>query len=90
METRLKNLLDKKLYRDILTFFYKNQTSVDSVGGISTWVGDSRENVHSALDKLVKMGVLNEDSQGVTKGYCYTRDEEIMDIIEELMQDAKS
>ena len=90
METTLKNLLDKKLYRDILSFFYRNQMSVDSVGGISTWVGDSRENVQSVLDELVDLGVLNRDSEGVTKGYCYTRDEEIMAIVEGLMQDAKS
>ena len=88
METTLKNLLDKKLYRDILSFFYENQMSIDSVGGISTWVGNNRENVHSALDRLVDLGVLNKHSEGITNGYCYTRDEKTMKIVEELMKDA--
>jgi hypothetical protein len=90
MEATLKNLLDKKLYRDILAFFYSNQMSVDSVGGVSTWVGDSRENVQSVLDEFVGLGVLNKDGEGVTQGYCYTRDEKIMEIVEGLMQDAES
>jgi GTP-sensing pleiotropic transcriptional regulator CodY len=59
---------------------------VDSVGGISAWVGDTRENVLAALEKLVESGVLNKDSEGGMKGYCYTRDEKTMKMVEELLK----
>ncbi|MFC1548539.1 hypothetical protein ACFL5E_01115 [Candidatus Omnitrophota bacterium] len=90
MKDALKKLLQDKLSRDILSFFYENPTSVDSVGGISAWVGESRKKVLSSLEKLVELGVLSKDSEEGAKGYGYTRDEEIMEIIEELMQDAKA
>ncbi|MBD3425966.1 MAG: hypothetical protein GF409_01890 [Candidatus Omnitrophica bacterium] len=87
MENTLKELLEKKIYRDILRFFYKNQRSVDSAEGIAAWVGKDTDQVQEALDQLVEIGVLNRDAEGSTRGYCYTRDEDIMNIIQELMPD---
>ncbi len=86
MKETLQELLKDRLCRDILLFFSENQASVDSAGGISAWVGDTRENVSAALEKLVEAGVLNKDSEGGTKGYCYTRDEKTMQIVEELLK----
>ena len=90
MKDKLKKLMKNKLVGDILTFFYQNQTSIDSVGGISAWVHEDREKVRVALDKLVKLGVLEKDTSGVTKGYSYTRNEKIMKIVKELMRNARS
>ncbi len=89
MKDKLKKVLKDKLSRDILEFFYQNQTSIDSVGGISAWVHEDREKVQEALDKLVKLGVLEKDTSGVTKGYSYTHDEKTMRIVKDLMHDAK-
>ena len=87
MKKRIKIALKDKLTRDILAFFYKNQASVDSVGGLSTWVRNDRKEVQAAMENLVKLGVLEKDSMGVTKGYSYTRDPKIMKIVKELMRD---
>ena len=85
MKDKLRKILKNRLSRDIVTFFYQNQRSIDSVGGVSTWVNDEREKVQSALDKLVRLGVLEKDSTEAAKGYCYTRDKKTMKIIKELM-----
>jgi len=85
MKTELEKLLKDSLAREILTFFYQNQTSIDTVGGVSAWVNDEREKVRSVLDRLARLGVLQKDSQGAMKGYCYTRDEKIMKIVKDLM-----
>ena len=89
MKDKLRRILKDRTTRDILKFFYQNQASIDSVGGISTWVRDDRKKVQSALDELVKLRVLEEDSSGAAKGYSYTRDEKIVKIIEGLARDAE-
>lgn len=87
MKRDLKRILKDKLTREVLTFFYQNQSSVDSAGGVSAWVSDDRERVQSALDRMVELGVVEKDSMGSTNGYCYTRDEKIMKVVKSLMQD---
>jgi hypothetical protein len=82
MKKDLKKLLDNKLASDILEFFHQNQGSIDSVGGISAWVNGEREQVKELLDELVRLGVLEQDVEGITEGYCYTRDEKMMKDIE--------
>ncbi|MEA3489318.1 MAG: hypothetical protein U9R44_03120 [Candidatus Omnitrophota bacterium] len=86
MKNRLRKILEDRIARDILTFFYRNQSSVDTVGGVSSWVQSDQKKVQSRLEKLVKAGVLEKDSMGATNGYCYTRDEKKMKIVEELIE----
>ena len=86
MKDELKELLKNKLVKDILTFFYQNQASIDTVGGVSAWVHSDRKRVKNALDKLVRLGVLEKDSMGSTNGYCYTHNEKIMHVVKELMR----
>ena len=86
MKENLKKILKNKLSRDILSFFYQNQASIDTVGGITTWVHSDRSKVKAVLDKLVSLGILEEDSIGSTKGYCYTRDKKIMKLVQEEMK----
>jgi len=87
MKDKLQGVMQDKLVKEVLMFFYQNQASVDSVGGVSTWVRNEREEVQSALDELVKLGVLEEDSTDSAKGYSYTRDEKTMNVVKSLMQD---
>lgn len=85
MKEKLEKILKQELAMEIVRFFYQNQASIDSVGGVSTWVQKSREEVRDALEELVALGVLEKDSTGGTNGYCYTRDKRIMKIVEGLM-----
>lgn len=88
MKEKLNNILKKELAMKIVMFFYQNQSSMDSVGGVSTWVQKSREEVRDTLESLVAIGVLEKDSTGGTEGYCYTHDGETMKIVEGLMDNA--
>jgi hypothetical protein len=86
MKEKIEKILKNKLGRDIITFFYQNQSSIDTVGGVSAWVHNERGKVKKVLDDLVKLGVLEEESIGPTKGYCYTRKVKVMKIVRELMK----
>ncbi|MBU0682822.1 MAG: hypothetical protein ABIH85_01775 [Candidatus Omnitrophota bacterium] len=90
MKDKLERIMKDKLMKDVVSFFFQNQSSVDSASGISAWVCSRRGNVQPVLDELVKLGVLEEDSIGSAKGYCYTRDMKIMNIIEDLMKNGKN
>ena len=85
MKEKIRKILKDKLSKDVLAFFYQHQASIDTVGGITAWVHSDREKVKKVLDKLVELGILEEESISSTKGYCYTRDEKIMKIVKELM-----
>ncbi|MGD2279375.1 MAG: hypothetical protein PVH45_04715 [Candidatus Omnitrophota bacterium] len=87
MTDTIKKALKDKLSREILTFFYQNQSSIDTVSGVAAWVRADRDKVKQALDKLVQLGVLEEDSIGSTKGYCYTRKENVMKAMKKLMSE---
>ncbi len=86
MKAKLKKKLNDDLVKDILMFFYEHQASIDTVGGVSTWVGSDRGKVEDALDELVRLGVLEKDSMGSTNGYCYTRDKKVMKIVRGLIE----
>ena len=85
MENKIKKLLKNAAAKEILSFFYQNQTSIDSVGGVSVWVNRDRSEVEKVLDEMVSLGILGKDSTGATRGYCYTRDSKMMKIIDKIM-----
>ena len=87
MKAELKEKLKDKLARKILMFFYQNQGSIDSASGVAAWVHSDREEVKGVLDFLVGLGVLHKDATGVTKGYCYTRDEKVMKVVDDLLKE---
>ena len=86
MKEKIRKILKNKLGRDIVMFFYQNQSSIDTASGIAAWVHNDKSEVKEVLDELVHVGVLEEDSMGGTKGYCYTRETKIMKIVQELMK----
>lgn len=90
MREKLQKILKQKLAMEIVKFFYENQASIDSVGGVSTWVQTGRQEVRDMLEALVDLGVLKKDSTGGTEGYCYTGDKKTMKIVEELMENDQS
>lgn len=86
MKAKIRKMVSNSLARDILKVFYENQGSIDSIGGVSAWVHSDRDKVRDILDEFVRLGVLNEDSTGGTKGYCYTRDKKIMKVVKDLLE----
>jgi len=86
MKKQLEGKLKNKLEKDIITFFYTNQGSIDTVSGVAAWVHEDKKKVKKALESLVEIGVLEYDSTGAAKGYCYTRDKETMKIIKKVIE----
>lgn len=81
-----KKIIKDRLTKDILAFFHMNQGSIDTVSGVSAWVQEDKKKVKDALDSLVGLGILEEDSTGSTKGYCYTRNKHLMKMIEKIIE----
>lgn len=73
----LTELLKDQIYFKILKFFSENPNSIDTPKGIATWTGQDREIVKSALDKLVKIGILTAHKVSSTTGYSYTDDPQL-------------
>ena len=86
MKDRLKKIVGNKLARDILAFFHMNQGSIDTVSGVAAWVREDKKKTEDVLDSLVKDGMLEKDSSGSTKGYCYTRNRKAMKIIKKIIE----
>ncbi|MCK4851583.1 MAG: hypothetical protein KAS86_00570 [Candidatus Omnitrophica bacterium] len=86
MKDKLRKIVENKLARDILAFFHMNQGSIDTVSGVSAWVREDKKKTEAVLDSLVKAGMLEQNSSGSTKGYCYTRDRKAMKIIKEIIE----
>ena len=70
----LKKLLKDRIYFKIIKFFNENPASIDTPRGISTWIGENKQNVKTALLKLSKLKILNAHQVTSTTGYSYTRD----------------
>lgn len=69
-----KKIFASPLHLKIIRFFHENQASIDTPRGIATWIGEDRAKVKSALEDLVKGGILVADRAASTTGYGYTRD----------------
>jgi len=74
----LNKLLKGRIYFKIVNFFHENPTSIDTPRGISTWIGESKQSVKSALLKLAKLKVLTAHKVTSTTGYSYTTDPKVV------------
>jgi len=86
MRQSIDKILKNKLAREITGFFFHNQSSIDTVSGVSAWVHEDKKKVRETLDRLAKAGILEEDSKAATKGYCYTRNKKVMDKVRKIME----
>lgn len=82
----IKNLFKSKIHTRIMRFFHENPASIDTARGIATWINQDLGKVRTALNKLVKAGVLISHESGSTTAYTYTRNERIVSRIEKLLQ----
>jgi len=79
---KISNVLRCPVKKKIITFFYENPQSLDSVRGISTWINIKPKIVKKALEELVRDGILVAHRGSSTTGYAYTQDKDIMVQIE--------
>jgi len=72
--------------RRILNFFQEHPHAVETVRGISTWLGDETEVIQEALESLVGRKWLTADQTSAVRGYVLTRDERLLTQIQELTE----
>lgn len=83
----ISKICQSDLHFKIISFFYENQSSVDTVKGISIWVNHRPDEVSKVLEELVNLNILMAHrSEGVT-GFAYTQNKEISNSIDNYIQD---
>lgn len=69
MPPKARRVPRSKIHRKIVLFFAENQGSIDTPRGISAWVNENLKSVRTALEDLVKAGVLKAHRTSSTVAY---------------------
>ena len=72
--------------RQILKFFKDHPQAVETVRGISTWLGREAEVVEQALEGLVSRRWLALHETSVVRGYALTADARLLAQIREVLE----
>lgn len=84
----LKKVLNRRVYRKILSFFHENPASIDTARGIATWTNQEIKKVRAALKKLASLGLLVAHKVSSTIAYSYTRDKKKISEIAKLLKES--
>jgi predicted transcriptional regulator len=85
----IKSLFNKEFTGKILFFFNENPNCIDTVKGISLWIGGDENSIQKALNQLVKEGVITSHKTSSTTAYAYTNNKEIVKNIEKYIKKSK-
>jgi predicted transcriptional regulator len=85
----IKNLFKNEAVRKTLLFFDENPNCIDTVKGISLWIGGDTSAIQKALNQLVKEGVITSHATASTTAYAYTNNKEIVKNIEKYIKSFK-
>lgn len=78
----LSKIFLSSVQKKIILFFHKNQSSIDTARGISTWIDSDLKDVEIALKELARIGILVVHKTSSTIGYAYTQNKRIITNIE--------
>ena len=78
----IKPLLKNEAVRKILLFFNENPNCIDTVKGISLWIGGDMNVIQKALNQLAKEGIIVSHRTASTTAYAYTNNRTIVKKIE--------
>ena len=82
----MKNLFKNEILKKVLLFFNENPNCIDTVKGISVWIGCPINSVQKALDKLVEEKILINHKALSMDAYSYTTDRHIVKKVEEYIK----
>ncbi len=82
----LKKICGSGLNLKIISFFHENPSTVDTSGGIATWLNCDCEEIKKVLDYLVSQNILLSHHTGSTIAYAYTHNKEIINEIERILK----
>ncbi len=92
LRTFICEVLDTPVKQEVLAFFATNK-AMDTLHGLSIWLGRPKEEVKNAAEGLVKAGILKRQGEGESAVYSYQPSEEIAELVDaflNLYQTAKS
>ena len=72
--------------RQILQFFIEHSNAVETVRGMSTWLGAEPEAIESALNGLVEKKWLSSHAAGALTGYTLTSEERFVSQIKQTLE----
>lgn len=85
----VKKLFKNTAIKKILLFFNENPHSIDTVKGISVWIGCDPSVVQTALKKLAREKIVVNHKSASTEAYSYTNDRVIIKRIEKYIKKSK-
>lgn len=92
LRTFIREVLDTPVKQELVAFFAANR-AMDTVDGLSVWLGLPKEEVQAAVESLVQAGVLTKKGEGEEAIYAYQPKEEIAELVDaflHLYQTARS
>lgn len=82
----LKKVCESALNLKIISFFHENPATVDTAGGIATWLNHDRKEIKQTLDYLVSQNILISHRTGSTQAFAYTQDKRIVKMIDKFLK----
>jgi len=82
----IKRIFKNETSKKILLFFNENPHCIDTVKGISLWIGEDANAIQKALDHLAKEGIVSSHHAASTTAYAYTNNKEIVKKIEKYIK----
>ncbi len=74
----IKELLKSELHYKILKFFKENPSSLETIKGITSWIGENKHKVKEAVDEIEKHNFLIKHESDDVTGYGLTYDEKLI------------
>ena len=85
----MKKIFKNEAARKILLFFNENPNCIDTVQGISLWIGSDAGIIQKEIDRLVKEGIITSHRTASTTAYAYTNNKIIVKNIEKYIKNIK-
>jgi len=88
----VREVLNTPVKQEVFAFFATNK-AMDTVQGLSVWLGRPKEEIKAAVKDLVRFGILSQQGEGENAVYSYQPSEEITNLVDaflHLYQTAKS
>ncbi len=74
----LEKIINQKLHKTVIAFFFEHPSAIETEEGISLWTGLPREKLKRVLGSLARSRILIADTTSSPKNYAFTHDAQII------------
>lgn len=78
-------VLDTSVKQEVLVFFASNK-AMDTIQGLSVWLGRTKEELKEAIETLERVGILKRKGEGESAVYSYQPKDEIADLVDTFLR----